>query len=525
MFTDKFQNKLRSERLIILSLFLLALVIRLIALEHIYLIARDGAKYVYLSQLYLSGSFFEGLSHPYHPLYPALMALVGKVTGNVELTGKLISLTLSSLTVIPLYLIGRFLYDSKVGVMGGLFFVFQPYCVRFSVDVLSDSTFLFFFVLAFYLGLKAGREEKNNKWWSLGAGVSAGLAYLTRPEGIFVIFFLLGWYLWRWIFTRRNAIANTLTVMGILLLAFSILAGPYVFFIKSHTGRWQISMKPSVLKAFQISAPPGKIKRTAISSLPPAQKKEKGSLVFAPAKKKESFQSANLWRRVTYPLLKFIETYHYLLFLFLLIGIWSRNKNEVGNPGGIIFGFLLVYLLCLCYLYHVVSYVSRRHFAPLITISLPLAGIGFWEVQKRFSEWIGRLNNRWGGLLTNYAVIIILLITVLTLIPKALKPQRTKQLPLKEAALWINENGRTPDPVIMSNEPLVAYYAGGKHLYIPGITYKKFIPFLRRKKVDYVVFGERDIKRGAQFLTRLQPDHFRQAPFESRKVLVYEVIR
>ncbi|MCD6352757.1 MAG: hypothetical protein J7M06_00900, partial [Proteobacteria bacterium] len=136
-----------------------------------------------------------------------------------------------------------------------------------------------------------------------------------------------------------------------------------------------------------------------------------------------------------------------------------------------------------------------------------------------------KYNYTWGKLITTYSAILILLITVATLIPKALKPQRLEKLPLKEAALLIHEKIRAPHPVVMSNDPLVAYYAGGKHFNIPGITYKKFVAFLRRKKVDYVVFGERDIKRGAQFLTQLQPDHLRKVPFEISKVLIYEVIQ
>ncbi|MFH0813324.1 MAG: glycosyltransferase family 39 protein, partial [Pseudomonadota bacterium] len=163
---EQTQGLFRTEKGNLFFLFLLALVVRLIALDRIYLISRDGIHYVSLAQLYWSGSFFEGLAHPFHPLYPAIMGLVGGIIGDFELAGKLISLTLSCLTIIPLYLIGRSFYDSKVGFIGGLLFIFQPYCVRFSVDVLSDSTFLFFFVFSLYLGLKALREEKNNIWWS-----------------------------------------------------------------------------------------------------------------------------------------------------------------------------------------------------------------------------------------------------------------------------------------------------------------------------------------------------------------------
>jgi len=523
IFSDRLNNTVSSEGVIILSLFLLALAVRLIAFERIYLIARDGVHYVFLSQVFKSYFFIEGLSHPYHPLYPAIMALVGGVVGDLELAGKLINLVFSSLTVLPLYLMGKYIFNSKAGIIGSIFFVFQPYCVRFSVDVLSGPTFLFFFIFAFYLGLKAGSEEKNYNWWGLGAGVSAGLAYLARPEGILILVFLLGWYFWRWTFRRRERRINLLLLASIFFLSFLILAGPYIFFIKAHTGNWQISMKPSVLKMSKISIHQEKSERRISAPSPPD--KEKKPLIVAPAKPKKKFQEASVWASITHPPLKFIETHHYLLFLFLLVGIWVHIKKGGDRRGSIILVPLLAYLLCLCYLYHNVSYVSWRHFIPPITFSLPLAALGFWEVQKRFSLCTGSLHSKWGKRLTGNSAIIILLITVLTLVPKALKPQRKDKVPLKEAALWINHNSRIPQPVIMSNEPLVAYYARGKHIYIPGISYKNFVTYIRKNRVDYLVLGEKEIEKGNIFLRQLRPDSFRKTSFKRDKVLIYEVLR
>ena len=241
-----FDFNFASDRLNILMLFFLALIVRLIALERIYLISRDSIRFLALAKYYFSGLFLKGLSNAYHPLYPLLISLFGGVSGDFEFAGKLISLTLSSFTVIFVYLLGKTIYDSKTGLIGGLFFIVQPLCVRCSVDVLSDSTFLFFLVVAFYLGIKGGKEEKKLLWWCLGAGICSGLAYLTRPEGIFVVFFLLGWYFLQWIFHNKK-ITHFLAASGIVFFAFFLVATPYILFIKIHTGTWQISMKASVV--------------------------------------------------------------------------------------------------------------------------------------------------------------------------------------------------------------------------------------------------------------------------------------
>jgi hypothetical protein len=206
-----------------------------------------------------------------------------------------------------------------------------------------------------------------------------------------------------------------------------------------------------------------------------------------------------------------------------LIGIWGRDKKDIRRLGRILSVFLLVYLVVLCYLYYLVSYVSRRHFLPLIAISLPLAGLGFWVVQKRISFWIDNLHNKWSRFLSKHITLIIVIFTVLPLALYGLKPQGEDKVPLKEAALWIKEHAQKPVPIIMSNEPLVAYYAGGKHIYIPGISYKDFIKYVRENRVDYLVLGEKEINEGNLFIKELRPDDFRKAPFKNQRVLVYEI--
>ena len=533
-----FDFNFTSDRLNILMLFFLALIVRLIALERIYLISRDSIKFLALAKYYFSGLFLKGLSDTYHPLYPILISLFGGVSGDFEFAGKLISLTLSSFTVIFVYLLGKTIYDSKTGLIGGLFFIVQPQCVWCSVDVLSDSTFLFFLVVAFYLGIKGGKEEKKILWWCLGAGICSGLAYLTRPEGIFVVFFLLGWYFLQWIFHNKK-ITHFLAASGIVFFAFFLVATPYILFIKIHTGTWQISMKVSVVSmvrsleeareektATEVIPSPPSPKDVEVKVAAPVQSKERADgQALAPIKPREPFQGGNMWKSMTYPSLRFIETYHFLFFLFLLFGTWTEIKRKERTLGVVLLLFVATYLVGLCYLYYTVSYVSRRHFLPAIIISLPLAGAGFWEIQRQLSKWMMRWGVTWGKKIASYSAVIILLITLLILIPTALKPQGEDKLPLKQAAFWIKENKKKPTPMIMSNEPLVGYYAGGRNRLIPALSYPDFVHYINTEQVDYLVFSERDINNGKKFLSLLQSEKFTKVDFENKKVFVYEVLR
>jgi hypothetical protein len=229
-------------------------------------------------------------------------------------------------------------------------------------------------------------------------------------------------------------------------------------------------------------------------------------------------------RSLTYPPLRFIETYHYLLFAFLLVGIRAGYKHRSGSQIMILLMFALVYLVGLCYLYYTVSYVSRRHFLPPLTLSLPIAAIGFWEVRYLLSSYWDQSPAKWRRALAKHATFILVLIVALTLFPKALKSQGIEKLPLKEAGLWIKANSQNPSPVIMCNEPLVAYYAGGKHIPVPAMGYGEFVRYVSANQVRYVVFEERDIAHGKNFLDLLSSDTFRPISFDSSKVLIYQVI-
>ena len=69
-------------------LFLIAFLVRLIALARLCLISRDGITYVSLAKLYGAGEWLMALNHPYHPLYPLLTGWLGTITGNYELAGQ-----------------------------------------------------------------------------------------------------------------------------------------------------------------------------------------------------------------------------------------------------------------------------------------------------------------------------------------------------------------------------------------------------------------------------------------------------
>ena len=91
---------------------------------------------------------------------------------------KFVSPVFGSLTLIFSYLIFRKLFDEKISFYAILFLTFIPIHIDYSVFGYVEATLTFFVVLSFYFALE------NRAFLS---AISAGLAILTKYNGIFVL--------------------------------------------------------------------------------------------------------------------------------------------------------------------------------------------------------------------------------------------------------------------------------------------------------------------------------------------------
>lgn len=234
---------------VLLALLCITSLVRFAAYGRLHAIDRDGILYLGLARNILAGSFSEALAHPYHPLYSMLIAGVGSVIRNLESAGRLISVVLSCLTVVPLFFFGKAVTGTRISFIAGILFALQPYSVRFSVNVMSGPAFLFFLMCAFALGVVGRLNDSRGMYLSFCAGVCAGIAYLARPEGVFAVGLLVIWYAAIWVRDEKSAGAGLLRRVSALVIGFVLVASPYLFFIKTHTGEWSLTMKPSFKKS------------------------------------------------------------------------------------------------------------------------------------------------------------------------------------------------------------------------------------------------------------------------------------
>ncbi|MHC4779826.1 MAG: ArnT family glycosyltransferase, partial [Planctomycetota bacterium] len=213
------------DRAWIAILFGLSLASRFVAVLQTRVINPDGVEFTRIAAAFRQGDFQEALAHPHHPLYPFLVSLAHAITGEWFSAAALVSLTFGALASIPLYLLLTRIVGTRPALFAGGVYAFLPPFVRFGADAITETTFHFFFLSR--LALFAGRKNAPALPFALLGGVSAALAYITRPEGVGIPLALGCWVIL--VAIRRSPGSKRAALAGALFLAgFLAVSSPYL---------------------------------------------------------------------------------------------------------------------------------------------------------------------------------------------------------------------------------------------------------------------------------------------------------
>lgn len=231
---------------------LLALVILLSAGIRTWLIwhtsvpARDGIGFIrYAWQLQHApwrDVVRENAHPPGYPLtilavsMPARHLIDGSEPLVMQMSAQAASCVAGILLVIPMFLLGRDLFNRRVGIGAAFLFQLLPVPVRITSDALSESVFLLLIVTALVCAVRAMRSR--SPWAFAACGVLSALAYLTRPEGILVAvctgtILLVGQAVPLWRRSRRE-VALCVTSLA---LGSAVLVAPYMAAIGGLTNK------------------------------------------------------------------------------------------------------------------------------------------------------------------------------------------------------------------------------------------------------------------------------------------------
>ena len=510
-------------------LLIISLSVRIYLSVFTYVIKNDSVAFMQNAKYFASGDFSSALGHDYHPLYSLIMAVVYKVVPNMELSGTIVSLFFGTLTVIVFYLIGKSVFDRKISLVSAIILAFHPYAVRFSVDIISDSTYLFFFISAFGLGYFAITNRKL-LLFAL-TGICSALAYLTRPEGIGIIIIVAFWCALKDCVKIKVLWKEKLVSVLILVVSFLVFSMPYLIFIKTETGSWSLTKKKSVsdlaglgevlktLKSDRLVeegndkekkvsdlAEPGKVLAATINDRLVKEGSDKKKSYWRDIIKQMTARKSNFkihMNGILHVIKKYVSTFHPFLFIFLIIGVinWTRIDKKrffgIYVTSTILFYLIILYRLNLTHLGHgdnIYQYPSRRHLMPLVIPGVFFVGLGVYAAGAWIHEKFHNCHFIVGfkELLKSTWIVqlIVLIIVVSVLLPKTLKPQRFDKHGIKVVGQWIKTNSHKPSPVILSDSSRNAYYAGGKHVQMYGIN--DALGEAQARKADYMIIMQRD---------------------------------
>ncbi len=224
----------------------------------------DGLRYIREAQIIERGDYALGLLDAVdHPIHPLLIAAahhwINPDPGPYawQTAAQAVAAIALVLAVVPLYLLGRDLFEDETTATLGCLLVFgNPVLAYVGVNVLSESSFLLFWLFGLWASVRFLREGRFG-WLPPAIGFGA-LAYLTRPEGMLLHVSLVATLLLLPLhrLTRINW-PRWRAAVALLVLGPALLVGPYV--------AWKggLGTKPAVARVLGTmpEAPPAALER------------------------------------------------------------------------------------------------------------------------------------------------------------------------------------------------------------------------------------------------------------------------
>jgi 4-amino-4-deoxy-L-arabinose transferase-like glycosyltransferase len=189
------------------------------------------------------------------PLYIYLMMLGEKSGIGAEAAGVAISIIAGSLTVFSVFFIACALMDKKLALLAAFLAAIHPEFIRQSPEVMRDILFIFCFASSLAFFVQAISKKKVLLW--AGGGFFAGLATLTRNEGLELILIPFVWAAVELIIhiinkksskdspvvNEQEAAPNPIPViLGLIvaLVVFSIFTFPAEWALKDTSSTWTV---------------------------------------------------------------------------------------------------------------------------------------------------------------------------------------------------------------------------------------------------------------------------------------------
>ncbi len=476
----------------------------------------DSVRFFALAERWISGEFGPALHHPYHPLYPIVLGAWLKLFPWPEPAGHALSIVLSVLALLPLALSAREIGGARAAWATAAIFALAPVPFRLSASILTEPLFI---LLAAWLSWACllAVQRHGLRWFAL-AGLFAGLAYFTRPEGpaplaamaaaVSPAAFLAAAALVRQKQARATAevgrppesagpgtpgrhpaeagdarrLASILLCISAAAAVFAAVAAPYMLSIGGITSKKRVERMAGAVASGQETG----FREDERPMPPPARVLLDRFETFGKDPSVERRQEplpAPAWKAFS----TLLEAGSYAVFPLCVAGmavLWRRRSG--GRAAALYFGFLVAVHLCMFWaLAAGYRYLSLRHAVPVTVMIMPAAGLGIAAL----------FNAAWsrGGHAVVPAALAALSLSVF-FVCQDLRPIRARKEYIRETGLWFRTNG-IQSPSMISTDPRFSFYAGGAFVHLGECGYEDLVAFASSRGVEYLVDSSEHIER------------------------------
>ena len=497
--------------------------LRLQAWQQTHVIFNDGPIFLAIAEAIAEGRWEAVLGHPFHPLYPAMIAAVSSLFGVVSETAAVwVSVFGGVLTVLGLFCAAKSTFGDEIAWMTGWVVALHPWAIDFSSDVMSDGLYAGFFTLGF--AALAEWNKRPGVSMAIGCGLGAGLAYLVRPEGLglcavaLLVFAMRGW---RDTSLRRGTFVSAVA-LGLATLSF---AGPLILGVSEQTGDLTLTRKKAIgeltsgRSGVRVELP--RIPSEEALPLPRSSERVSGSGFDLPPR-----SLLGVGEAVSRAMRTSLSAFRYEIAFFAAIGLLLVRRNPSGQRRLLFWLPAALYSIVLILLVWGAGYVARRH---ALAAWLPLtafAAIGWRGMHHAMVDRWAAANPAIGTRWRSPFIVCLGLVLVLSLVwgPRDLRERRIDRAPVRAAASWLAER-EGAGLVVGAQKMRVAYYAKARHVPLPSGKVSSIERDLRRAGVEWVVIDEGRIDDHLGLADALgdwlQVKHVESG--EGRRVLVLEL--
>jgi hypothetical protein len=481
---------------------LLALVLplRVWLLANTEVAARDSIGFIRYALQFETKPWTEVVRNNHqHPGYPLavwavsqpVQALAGTDPITMRISAQLASALAALALLIPMYFLGKELFDREVGFWGALFFQYLPVSGHHLSDGISESLFLFLTAMALWRGVLAVRKYQPREFaWS---GLWGGLAYLTRPEGAVVVLavglMLIGLQLaacWRKPWPRFVACGVSLSV------AAGTVGGIYVV----TTGKFTNKLALGGL-FMSTEAPPSR------------EEQARGPMfasVFGVFFKPTTHLPLRVGRSLGAMGSELNQSFNYVGWVPALAALyWGRTRFRRDPGFWVLAGYCLLHSIVLFLLAMVQSYVSDRHVMVLVLCGSFFAVAGIRELAAQIRTWFSRrsldANPASESAVRRLAGLLVMAL-ILVCLPKTGQRLHGNRVGNRVAGIWLA--GKLAEGDMVDDDHAYSHYYAGQ-VFVED----KDPPIPKGVRPTYYVVVSRSKEPESDKVRKVKEDHVR----------------